>query len=114
MNEERLNRMADQEAGFLQYYGYREHRKIEEFNDVKFYERMISIGYTKRVIPLPARCAGCYITSNKNVLDSTVEELREINEPRNHDKNIYTALEYILATEHHTSEKLISIIKKFS
>lgn len=106
-----IKKYSEQEADWIHYYGHSVHRLSENFYDINFYDRIQSIGYTKRVIPLWRRCAGLYVTSNKNVLKSSIDELIPISEPRNHDKNIYTILEYIIGTEHESREYLINKIK---
>jgi len=99
MKLEELNKYAEQEASWLRYYGngFPEERIVEKFEDAKFYDRITSIGYTKRVIPLSNRCAAYYITADKPVLECELDELIGISGPRNHEENIYTALEYSLA-----------------
>lgn len=103
-------RAAETEADWLRYYGQSDTRMSENFEDCKFYDRIISIGYTKRVMTLPNRCSMLNITSDKPVLESDVEDLREEFSIRNHDKNVYTALEYLIGRRIET-EKLIKIIR---
>lgn len=107
---ERILKAAQTEADWLRYYGHSETRMIEKFEDCKFYDRITSIGYTKRVIPLPNRCSMLNITSDKPVLESDVEDLREEYSIRNHDKNVYTSLEYVIA-KRIEKDKLIKIIR---
>ena len=107
---ERILKAAQTEADWLRYYGHSETRMIEKFEDCKFYDRITSIGYAKRNIPLPNRCSMLNITSDKLVLESGVEELREEYSLRNHDRNVYTALEYIMA-KGIEKDKLIKIIR---
>jgi hypothetical protein len=114
MTNEDLNKYIDQETSWLKYYGSaqesedpnRTTRITELYNDAKFYDRLIGIGYTKKVIPLYNRCPACCITSSKPVLESTIEELEVVSGPRNHEKNIYTPLEYMLANNLDGSEKI--------
>ena len=50
------------------------------------------------------------ITSDKPVLDSSFSELKEIDVYRNHENNVYTALEYFIARGVGTGQ-LVEIIK---
>jgi hypothetical protein len=50
------------------------------------------------------------VTSDKPVLESDISDLRQEWSLRNHDKNIYTALEWFIAKGIAT-EQLIDIIK---
>jgi len=99
MTLEELNKYAEQETSWLRYYGNGkpEERIAEKYEDAKFYDRIVSIGYTKRVIPLANRCAAYYITADKPVLECEPEELKGVSGPRNHEENVYTALEYVFA-----------------
>lgn len=105
MTLEELNKYTSQEASWLKYYASsqegedpnRTTRLTDKYNDVMFYDRLIGIGYTKKVIPLSNRCPACYITSKKPVLESSIEELEVISGPRNHSLNVYTPLEYVFA-----------------
>lgn len=110
MNLEKLWKLATTEADWLRYYGHSDTRLSEEFNDVNFYDRIQSIGYTKRVIELPARCAMTYITSDKPILESEISELRMTSGPRNHSDNVYTPLEYFIGRKIGVNQ-LIDIIK---
>lgn len=98
------------EAEWIKYYGESKTRTLEKFNDCFFYDRIKSIGYTKRVVKLYNRCAMMRLTSNTPVLESTIEQLSISNEQRNHSKNIYTALEYLIHNEIE-KDKFIKIIK---
>lgn len=102
---------AKTEADWLRYYGHKDSRMSEEFLDANFYDRIESIGYTKRVIELHQRCSMLNVTSDKPVLESDISDLREEYSLRNHDKNVYTALEWFIAKGIAT-EQLIEIIKK--
>lgn len=113
MTIQELNKYADQEASWICYYGISETRKSDSYNDVNFYDRVLDVGdvtHAKR-IPLPLRCAACGLTSKKPVLESTVEELEVTSGPRKHDENIFTPLEYVLATQFEGYEKLIAILQ---
>lgn len=107
---EKILRAAETEADWLRYYGEASTRLAENFEDCKFYDRIKSIGYTKRVVPLPNRCSMMNITSDISVLDSSLGELREEFSIRNHEKNVYTALEYFIA-KGIEKERLIKIIR---
>jgi len=107
---ERIWKSATTEADWLRYYGHSETRMSEKFEDEKFYDRIISIGYTKRVIPLPQRCSMLNVTSDKPVLESDVSDLRVCNSPRNHGENVYTALEYLIGKKV-GNDQLIKIIR---
>ena len=114
MTKEDLNKYADQEASWIKYYGSSEERKSDPYNDANFYDRIVNAGYperSQRTIPLPMRCAAGFITSKKPVLESTLDELEFIYEHRNHEKNIYTPLEYALATNFEGSNKLIETLR---
>jgi hypothetical protein len=119
MTIEELNKYTDHETSWLKYYAsYQESgdpnrttRFSDPYNDAKFYDRLIGIGYTKKVIPLSMRCAAGYVTSKKPVLESTIEELEIISGPRNHENNVYTPLEYMFALNLEGSEKLREILR---
>lgn len=99
MTLEDLNKYAEQETSWLRYYGNGkpEDRISDKYDDANFYDRIVSIGYTKRIIPLPNRCVACYITASKPVLECSIEELIGVSGPRNHENNVYTALEVVFA-----------------
>jgi hypothetical protein len=107
---EKIWKSAKTEAEWLKYYGHVDTRMNEKFEDVNFYDRIISIGYAKKNIPLPQRCSMLNVTSDKPVLESDIIELKEEYSLRNHDNNIYTALEYLIAKGIGT-DQLIKIIK---
>jgi hypothetical protein len=107
---EKMWKSARTEAEWLRYYGHEESRKSEDFSDVNFYDRIKSIGYTKRVIQLHQRCSMMNITSDKPVLESKISELRIATETRNHSKNVYTALEWFIG-KGMAKDQLISSIK---
>ena len=107
---EKIWKSAKTEAEWLKYYGHVDTRMNEKFQDVNFYDRIISIGYAKKNIPLPQRCSMLNVTSDKPVLESDIIDLKEEYSLRNHDNNVYTALEYLIAKRIGT-EQLIKIIK---
>jgi hypothetical protein len=110
INFEKLWKCAKVEADWLRYYCHSDY-KTDPFNDALFYDRIQSIGYTKKVIPLSQRCSMLNITSDKPVLESDVTDLVISNSLRDHSKNIYTALEWFLAKNVGT-EQLLQIILK--
>lgn len=107
---EKMWKSAKTEAEWLKYYGHDVSRLSEQFDDINFYDRIESIGYTKRVIPLHLRCSMLSITSNKPVLECKINELEITHSYRNHEKNIYTALEYFIGTGM-AKDQLIKIIR---
>ena len=111
LNLEKMWKSAKTEADWLRYYGHSDSRLSEDFSDVNFYDRIKSIGYTKRVIELHQRCSMLNITSDKPVLESDISELKVADTWRDHDRNIYTALEWFIAKGIGT-EQLIEIIKR--
>ena len=114
MNYNEIYILAKKEAEWLRYYGHSESRSADNFDDEKFYDRIISIGYTKRVIPLPNRCAMDYISSKLwevSVMDVETDNIVSVSGPRNHEKNIYTPLEYIIGARKEGYEELVRIIK---
>lgn len=98
------------EAEWIKYYGESKTRSLETFNDYLFYDRIRSIGYTKRVVKLYNRCAMMRLTCDEPTLNSPIDKLSISNEQRNHNKNIYTALEYLIHNEIE-KDRFIKIIK---
>lgn len=113
MELEKLWKSATTEADWLRYYGHIDTRMSEKFEDEKFYDRIVSIGYAKVVTPIWDRCPMGFITSDNPVLESTVEDLSFTSGPRNHSKNVYTPLEYFIGRKIGTNQ-LIKIIKNYS
>jgi len=111
MKLEEIWKSAETEADWLRYYGHRDTRMSEKFEDEKFYDRIVSIGYAKVVTELATRCAMNHITSDKPVMESEVSDLRFVSGPRNHENNVYTPLEYLIGKKNGTTQ-LINIIKK--
>jgi hypothetical protein len=107
---EKMWKSAKTEAEWLKYYGHQESRLVEDFSDVEFYDRIIPIGYTKKLIPLHQRCSMLNVTSDKPVLECDINELVVYNSYRDHNKNIYTALEYFIGKGMATTQ-LINLIK---
>jgi hypothetical protein len=112
INFEKLWKSARDEADWLRYYGHNESRMSDEFNDDKFYDRIESIGYTKRVIPLHLRCPMVCISSDLPMDESTIKDIYVVSGPRNHSKNIYTPLEFFIGKKIGT-DQLIKIIKGY-
>ncbi len=107
---EKMWKCAKTEAEWLKYYGHVDSRMSEDFSDVKFYDRIQSIGYTKKVVPLHQRCTMLNVTSDKPVLECEISELRVGEGSRDHSKNVYTALEWFIGTGMATNQ-LINVIK---
>jgi len=113
MKLEEIWKSASTEADWLRYYGHRDTRMSEKFEDEKFYDRIVSIGYAKVVTELASRCAMTHITSDKPVMKSEVGDLRFTSGPRNHENNVYTPLEYLIGKKIGTTQ-LVNIIKKLN
>ncbi len=100
---EQIFKTAKKEAEWMQYYGYAPSRQEEKFEDAKFYDRMIPIGYSKVYTPLDIKCCMGYV----NGLDiETITEI--ITGPRNHSKGIYSCLEFVI---HNKIEGYMDLIK---
>lgn len=112
MTEKEFDRFTEKETDWLRYYGLRESRLADSFDDEKFYDRLESIGYTKRVIPLTMRCPSAFITSDKPVLESEISDLKISTFPRNHEQNIYTPLEYMFAKKIGRYQEFINKLKE--
>jgi len=85
MKIEELKKYVVHELEWLRYYALEEKRKVLN-NKSSVYDQLVSIGYTKRVIPLPNRCSAAWIKmENGNI------ELSDY--PRCVEKNIFTPLE---------------------
>ena len=87
---EKIVKLARTEADWLRYYGYVDSRTEEKFEDVGFYDRMVPIGYSKVYTPLAIRCPMGFVDS----LDPETAKLTS--GPRNHEKGIYTVLEFVI------------------
>lgn len=111
MNYDELYMAAVKESEWLKYYGHKDTRNVELFEDHLFYDRIISIGYTKVVLPLHWRCAMLYVTADKPVLSLDYCDINPTYGPRNHENNTYTALEYMFGRYRELSEAFIQIIK---
>ncbi len=94
MKKEELLKYVDTELQALKYYALQETRKSIDFSK-PIYNQLISIGYTKTVLPLDYRCAHCRITSDKPISkDTPIEDVKFSDFPRNNSENIYTGLEF--------------------
>jgi len=112
VTKEELRKLVDHEAQWLKYYALAESRAELHFKDILFYDRMKSIGYTKRVTPLDRRCMAAVITSDNNVLTDDISELRPVGEPRDHNKNCYSPLEAWVARYPEETQWILAIISE--
>ena len=113
MNFKEIYKTAKNEAEWIKYYGHVDTRKSETFEDENFYDRIKSIGYAKVNTRLDVRCAMEFITSNGTpVMKSEMSSLKAVSGPRNHDKNVYTTLEYVIGNKLEGYEELVDIIKR--
>jgi hypothetical protein len=111
MDYNELFKLAKIEAEWLNYYCHVDSKKIENFNYINFYENLVSIGYTKVVMPLYSRCAMSFIKSeNGNTLDSHVEDLVFVSGPRCHSLEVYTPLEFIVLNKKENYLDLLNLI----
>ena len=63
-----LCKLIDIEIQWLHYYAHVESREqLNESSDI--YNDLVSIGYTKRVMPLEMRCCPCVITSDEIITE---------------------------------------------
>jgi hypothetical protein len=94
MTQKEYDRAIDHEISWLKYYALRSTRELLN-KESNLYKDLVSIGYTKKVIPLWLRCPYCIITSNNKIdLNTPIKELEIIREPRDNNNNRYTALEF--------------------
>ena len=94
-------KLAKLESEWIKYYGFKDSRKNEKFEDINFYDRIVPIGYSKVYTTLEIRCPMGYVNSLDKITDSCYG-------PRNHKKNIYTNLEYVI---HNKIEGYLDLIK---
>jgi thermostable 8-oxoguanine DNA glycosylase len=93
MNKEEFLKLVNQELDWLRYYAYDESRKKLNI-DSNIYDDLISIGYTKRNLPLYKRCAPCILTSNEKITKTTnIEDLFVEYSLRSNENNLFTPLE---------------------
>lgn len=96
MTKEELFKYVDTELQALRYYASEETRKKLDLSK-PIYNQLVSIGYTKRVLPLSARCAHSRVTSNEPITTNTpIDSITFSGSPRNNEENIYTGLEFWL------------------
>lgn len=111
MTKEELYKYVETEISALIYYGYSEGKKNLDLSKSP-YDQLVSIGYTKRVIPLDRRCAHSRVTAKERITESTkIEDLEFIREHRNHETNIYTGLEFWLMKYPEDRERILKIIR---
>jgi hypothetical protein len=103
--KEKIFKLAKIEAEWMRYYGFVGSRMEEKFEDIDFYDRMIPIGYSKVYTPLVHKCPMGYVNS----LDP--EKTEVVYGPRNHEKGIYTPLEFTIYNKIDGYLDLISLIK---
>jgi hypothetical protein len=104
---EKIFKLAKIESEWLSHYGHKDSRNQENFSDIKFYDRMLPIGYSKVWTPLHQRCPMGYV-GNLNI-----DEVSEVIwGPRNHEKSVYTCLEFVIYNKIDGYQDLIKIIKK--
>ncbi len=103
--KEKIFKLAKIEAEWMRYYGHIDSRISETFEDINFYERMLPIGYSKVYTPLVNKCPMGYVNS----LD--LEKAEVVYGPRNHEKGVYTPLEYVIYNKVDGYLDLIKLIK---
>lgn len=86
MKIEELKKLVVHELEWLTYYANLE-SKEKLNNESSIYNQLISIGYTKRVIPLVSRCSAGVI----KITDDRFEMVKE--QTRNIENSLYTPLE---------------------
>lgn len=103
--KEKIFKLAKLEAEWMRYYGFVDSRMEEKFEDIFFYDRMIPIGYSKVYTPLVLKCPMGFVDS----LDA--ESVEIVYGPRNHEKSIYTPLEFVIYNKIEGYIDLINLIK---
>ena len=103
--KEKIFKLAKTEAEWMRYYGFVNSRIEEKFEDIDFYDRMIPIGYSKVYTPLVHKCPMGYVNS----LDTDIAEV--VYGPRDHDKGVYTPLEFVIYNKIEGYSDLIKLIK---
>ena len=99
------------EIEWLKYYALRAYREKLTV-DSDFYEELVSIGYTKRVIPLDRRCAAAFITSSEKIVEGIdLEKLEAVGPARDVENNKYTALEAYMIIFPEKKEKIVEHMK---
>ena len=93
MTESEFKIAIEQEISWLRYYALKRDELTESSN---LYDDLISIGYTKRVIPLWDRCPKFIVTGDMMITEKTrIEDLKIITERRNTQDNKFTPLEVL-------------------
>ena len=93
MTESEFKIAIEQEISWLRYYALKRDELTQSSN---LYDDLISIGYTKRVIPLWNRCPKFIVTSENQITEKTrIEDLVIITERRNTQDNKFTPLEVL-------------------
>ena len=94
MTDIQFLKLVNAELDALRYYTHVDSKRALNINS-QIYDDLVSIGYTKRALPLDRRCNGVMLTADRNIWFLTkIEELRTTTEGlRDHSKNRYTALE---------------------
>jgi hypothetical protein len=97
-----LIKNAEQEIQWLRYYALAEtnipgKNGRRNFDPTRSpYEQLVSIGYTKRVIPLSMRCAFLRLTADTPISETPLEQMISSTEVCNPENNVFSALEVLL------------------
>ena len=103
--KEKIFKLAKIEAEWMRYYGFADSRMQEKFDDLDFYDRMIPIGYSKVYTPLVHKCPMGFVDS----LDPEAANI--VYGPRDHEKGVYTPLEFVIYNKIDGYKDLIDLIK---
>ena len=112
MNKEDLRKLVDHEIQWIKYYAHERSKHPLHLNDHLVYDRLVSIGYTKRVLSLDRRCPATILTSQTSILSDDLELVQPIGEPRDHSKNYYTPLEVWIIKFPNDVDWILEYIKK--
>lgn len=86
MTLDELNKLVDLEIQWLRYYAREDSRLLLNENS-NIYTDLVSIGYTKRVVPLHLRCVPCVLTAidgiNEDMDLSKLQKLASIKNDNN-------------------------------
>lgn len=93
MTKEELKKLIDHEIQWLSYYATRESRRsLTEHSSI--YEHLVSIGYTKKIIPLDKRCTCGVVTSEQPITkDTKIEDVFLSINARDTKTNCFSPLE---------------------
>jgi len=106
-----LKKLVKHELDWLKYYGLRETRQKLTV-DSEICDEIVSIGYTKRVIPLDQRCAAGIITSDEKIAPGIdIGKLENVYFPHDRENNRYTPLEAYMVIFPDDKERLIEYLK---